>query len=346
MAKASSTRLGQFGTVRFMTRSLMEIICQAFTTWFHGKATPKKKTLRSLHRLSNTFRGSSSSTIWSIRRNRKRLHLQLIPLHRWQSQQSSKPTKKSVADRPRPKVLTNALKKAEDLIFTSFLALFLLRQKTPSLSYDLGASFRFFLLSRSTKPGCFFEQKLNVPFEAKSSTSLDFPLQFSYWVWGVFHRSILEFLSRFSFKVSEVFSHQIRKDKFFLLVVFSTTFHYNSYQPPHARRSLRLRGEAIGITCSHDQATWQVLALVPSTSVLRLDLARSAIPSGLRSDLQRTELNSEGLGPLRVSYHLSLPRSMSSHKRILSLNAILQDIIDQCHPFRSSRTRSQSRPRW
>ncbi len=88
------------------------------------------------------------------------------------------------------------------------------------------------------------------------------------------------------------------------------------------------------------------LGLVLPTLVLCLDLARSAIPSGLQSDLQKTELTSEGLGPSGVSYHPSPPRSMLSHKKTLSLNAFPRDAIAQYHLFRSSRTSSQLRLRW
>ncbi len=71
--------------------------------------------------------------------------------------------------------------------------------------------------------------------------------------------------------------------------------------------------------------------LVPTTLVLRLQLARSAIHSGFRSNLQGTDLTSEELGPSGVSYHPSPPRSISSHKRTLSLNALPRDDIAHFH---------------
>ncbi len=134
MATARSTRLRRFGIVRFVPRSRREAICQAFNTWFCEKATQKKKILGSLHQPSNTFGGSSAPTIGSIRKNQQRPHLQLIPLHQWSGQQLSQPIKKSAVDRLRPQAQTNPLKRAEVLIFTSFLALSLPRQKTSSLS--------------------------------------------------------------------------------------------------------------------------------------------------------------------------------------------------------------------
>ena len=86
--------------------------------------------------------------------------------------------------------------------------------------------------------------------------------------------------------------------------------------------------------------------LVLPTLVIQLDLARSAILSGLQSDLQGTEHTFERLGPSGVSYHSSPPRSISSHKKTLSLNFIPRDDIAQYHPFGSSRTICQLRPRW
>ncbi len=188
-----------------------------------------------------------------------------------------------------------------------------------------------------------------------AGTSFDFPLWFSCWVWEVFHRSILEFPPQLPFKVSEVFSHQIPKDRFFLLEVFSTTFHHNSYQPPNARRNTRSKRKVIVMMCSRDQAMWPVLVLLhlpryhhqafhlrPYHVTLGTTFRPCAtfIGTKFRSCQVRHPFRFT-IRPARDRTHLQRAKTFSSQLSPLatSLNIISRiDTIAQCHPARVHRS--------
>ncbi len=203
----------------------------------------------------------------------------------------------------------------------------------------------------------FFTNSSTYPSGLGAGTSFDFLPRFSYWVWDVFHRSIFEFPPRFPFQDSEVFSHQISKDRFFLLEVFSTTFHHNSNQSPYARRSLHPSVEEIVMTWSRDQATWPVPALLhlpryhhqvfqlrpyPVTFVLTFRSCATYLSSTFRPCKARHPLRFT-IRPARDGTHLWRARTFRSQLSPLaiSLNVISRkDTIAQYHPARRYRLMS------
>ena len=139
VATARSTRWKEFVTARSIP-GRQKVLYQACTTWFHGRATPRNKTPGSPLRLCSTFASLSAPSIRSIRRSQQRPHPRLTPPRQWPSQRPSfqqrPPPNESVADQPRPQALISTLKRAEVLIFTSFL----------TLPFSILPVFRFFLL--------------------------------------------------------------------------------------------------------------------------------------------------------------------------------------------------------
>ena len=81
LATTSSMRSMAFRIARSMPKSQQQVNCQGFIIWSHGKATLRRKILRSLHRQSSIFEGLSPPTTRTIQRSQQRPLSPLIRLH-------------------------------------------------------------------------------------------------------------------------------------------------------------------------------------------------------------------------------------------------------------------------
>ena len=79
-----STMLMAFEIPRFMLKSQQQVSCQGSTTWFCGKATPRRKISGSLYWQSSTFEGSLLPITKTIQKDQQQLLSPSIWLHQWQ----------------------------------------------------------------------------------------------------------------------------------------------------------------------------------------------------------------------------------------------------------------------
>ena len=84
LATTRSMKSMAFGTARSMPESQQDSY-QGSTIWSCRKATLRRRIPGSLHRRSNTFKGSSPPTTKTIQRNRQRHLLPSIRPHQWLS---------------------------------------------------------------------------------------------------------------------------------------------------------------------------------------------------------------------------------------------------------------------
>ena len=84
LAMMRSIRLMVFETARSMPKNQQQVSCQGSTTWFCGKATPRKRIPGSLYRQSSTFKGLLTPITKTIQKDQQQPLFPSIQLYQWQ----------------------------------------------------------------------------------------------------------------------------------------------------------------------------------------------------------------------------------------------------------------------